>query len=84
MFNPVSLTPISTFLLCRFRIGTVVDTGIVHPQGFDFYLNSHAAIQGMLNLKRLKIIIYFKEHHDQFYTMFYMMKLVFHPMKFNL
>jgi len=28
--------------------GTVVDTGIVHPQGFDFYLNSHAAIQGNL------------------------------------
>ncbi|CAF4038008.1 unnamed protein product [Rotaria sp. Silwood2] len=26
--------------------GTVVDTDIVHPQGFDFYLNSHAAIQG--------------------------------------
>ncbi|CAF3625397.1 unnamed protein product [Adineta steineri] len=26
--------------------GTVVDTGIVQPQGFDFYLNSHAAIQG--------------------------------------
>ena len=27
-------------------VGTVVDTGIVHPQDFDFYLNSHAAIQG--------------------------------------
>ncbi|CAF1375953.1 unnamed protein product [Rotaria sordida] len=26
--------------------GTIVDTDIVHPQGFDFYLNSHAAIQG--------------------------------------
>ncbi|CAF1148681.1 unnamed protein product [Rotaria sordida] len=26
--------------------GTVVDTNIVHPGGFDFYLNSHAAIQG--------------------------------------
>ncbi|CAF1297196.1 unnamed protein product [Adineta ricciae] len=26
--------------------GTVVDTDIVHPQHFDFYLNSHAAIQG--------------------------------------
>ncbi|CAF2623092.1 unnamed protein product [Rotaria sp. Silwood2] len=26
--------------------GTVVYTDIVHPQGFDFYLNSHAAIQG--------------------------------------
>ena len=26
--------------------GTVVDMVIVHPEGFDFYLNSHAAIQG--------------------------------------
>ncbi|UJR08589.1 hypothetical protein I4U23_012848 [Adineta vaga] len=26
--------------------GTIVDTNIVHPQSFDFYLNSHAAIQG--------------------------------------
>ncbi|CAF3974303.1 unnamed protein product, partial [Rotaria magnacalcarata] len=26
--------------------GTVIDTDIVHPLGFDFYLNSHAAIQG--------------------------------------
>ncbi|CAF4912007.1 unnamed protein product, partial [Rotaria socialis] len=25
--------------------GTVIDTDIVHPLGFDFYLNSHAAIQ---------------------------------------
>ncbi|CAF5212924.1 unnamed protein product, partial [Rotaria magnacalcarata] len=25
---------------------TVIDTDIVHPLGFDFYLNSHAAIQG--------------------------------------
>ena len=32
-------------------LGTVVDTGIVHPQDFDFYLNSHAAIQGMQNVK---------------------------------
>jgi hypothetical protein len=34
-------------MLCLFGLGTVVDTDIVHPQGFDFYLNSHAAIQGM-------------------------------------
>jgi len=33
-------------IFCLYHIGTVVDTGIVHPQGFDFYLNSHAAIQG--------------------------------------
>ncbi|KAK8601699.1 hypothetical protein V6N13_058617 [Hibiscus sabdariffa] len=26
--------------------GTVVDTGICHPTEFDFYLNSHAGIQG--------------------------------------
>ncbi|KAJ3112400.1 argonaute 1 [Phlyctochytrium bullatum] len=26
--------------------GTVVDTGIVHPFEFDFYLNSHAGLQG--------------------------------------
>ncbi len=26
--------------------GTIIDTDIVHPEGFDFYLNSHAAIQG--------------------------------------
>lgn len=27
-------------------LGTVIDTDIVSPNGFDFYLNSHAAIQG--------------------------------------
>ena len=26
--------------------GTVIDTTIVHPRQFDFYLNSHVAIQG--------------------------------------
>ncbi|CAF3441824.1 unnamed protein product [Rotaria sp. Silwood1] len=26
--------------------GTVIDTNIISPNGFDFYLNSHAAIQG--------------------------------------
>jgi eukaryotic translation initiation factor 2C len=26
--------------------GTVVDTGITHPSQFDFYLNSHAGLQG--------------------------------------
>lgn len=26
--------------------GTVVDTGICHPTQFDFYLNSHAGLQG--------------------------------------
>jgi eukaryotic translation initiation factor 2C len=26
--------------------GTVVDRGIAHPTEFDFYLNSHASIQG--------------------------------------
>jgi eukaryotic translation initiation factor 2C len=39
--------PKKIFLFCLHQIGTVVDTGIVHPQGFDFYLNSHAAIQGL-------------------------------------
>ncbi|UJR37628.1 hypothetical protein I4U23_030325 [Adineta vaga] len=33
-------------MMSNVQPGTVVDTGIVHPQGFDFYLNSHAAIQG--------------------------------------
>ena len=33
-------------------LGTVVDTGIVHPQEFDFYLNSHAAIQGTINFEQ--------------------------------
>ena len=31
---------------CLFLSGTVIDTDIVSPNGFDFYLNSHAAIQG--------------------------------------
>ncbi|CAF4609600.1 unnamed protein product, partial [Rotaria sp. Silwood1] len=26
--------------------GTVIDTNIVSPNGFEFYLNSHATIQG--------------------------------------
>ncbi len=29
--------------------GTVVDTDIVRPESFDFYLNSHAAIQGRVD-----------------------------------
>jgi eukaryotic translation initiation factor 2C len=28
------------------KAGTVVDTGVVHPFEFDFYLNSHAGLQG--------------------------------------
>jgi eukaryotic translation initiation factor 2C len=32
--------------------GTVVDTDIVHPEGFDFYLNSHAAIQGRFHFRK--------------------------------
>lgn len=31
-------------------LGTIVDTDIVHPNGFDFYLNSHAAIQGKFDV----------------------------------
>ena len=27
-------------------VGTVIDTHLVHPHDFDFYLNSHAALQG--------------------------------------
>jgi eukaryotic translation initiation factor 2C len=27
-------------------LGTVIDTDIVSPSGFDFFLSSHAAIQG--------------------------------------
>jgi len=40
------------FVWCLYLLGTVVDTGIVHPQGFDFYLNSHAAIQGRVNFRK--------------------------------
>lgn len=40
--------------------GTVVDTDIVHPEGFDFYLNSHAAIQG-------KLLVYRKESLKDFF-----------------
>jgi hypothetical protein len=47
MYNQVDFIIIKILVLCLFHIGTVVDTGIVHPQGFDFYLNSHAAIQGL-------------------------------------
>jgi hypothetical protein len=75
-----------TFVWCLYLLGTVVDTGIVHPQGFDFYLNSHAAIQGRVNFRKRNVwkeIFFFKEHHDQFYIMFYTMKSVFHLMKFN-
>jgi hypothetical protein len=49
MSNPVSRIIIKRFNL--YLIGTVVDTGIVHPHGFDFYLNSHAAIQGLFNFQ---------------------------------
>lgn len=34
--------------------GTVVDTDIVHPEDFDFYLNSHAALQGRFHSFFLK------------------------------
>ena len=39
-------SPIMNSSSCFLLLGTVVDTDIVHPQHFDFYLNSHAAIQG--------------------------------------
>ncbi|CAF5113292.1 unnamed protein product, partial [Rotaria sp. Silwood1] len=48
--------------------GTAIDTDIVSPNGFDFYLNSHAAIQGTSKPALFK---------------FYMMKLVLHQMIFN-
>ncbi len=68
--------------------GTVIDTDIVHPEGFDFYLNSHASIQGRFDFSKInffsKDLFYFKEHRGQFYIMFYMMKLVFHRMRYNL
>jgi eukaryotic translation initiation factor 2C len=34
-------------------LGTIVDTDIVHPEGFDFYLNSHAALQGRFYFRRV-------------------------------
>jgi eukaryotic translation initiation factor 2C len=75
----------NTRMMDNVQPGTVVDTDIVHPEGFDFYLNSHAALQGSFNFRFfLEISFIFKEHQTQFYIMFYMMKLVFHPMKYNL
>ncbi|CAF0827744.1 unnamed protein product [Rotaria sp. Silwood1] len=34
------------FVLIKKRHRTVIDTNIVSPNGFEFYLNSHATIQG--------------------------------------
>ena len=85
--QPGSFKLSEKYVIHLYCIGTVVDTGIVHPQGFDFYLNSHAAIQGMLYFKKQISLIssyLLKEHHVQFYIMFYMMKLAFHLMKYNL
>ena len=45
--NPID--ELLSFLKIRLEfvaLGTVIDTDIVSPNGFDFYLNSHAAIQG--------------------------------------
>jgi len=79
----------NTKMMENVQPGTVVDTDIVHPEGFDFYLNSHAALQGKFNFRTknvffCRLVLFFKEHRDQFYIMFYMMILVFHPMKYNL
>jgi len=49
IFNQVKINSIFNFDLnidFLFFLGTVIDTDIVSPNGFDFYLNSHAAIQG--------------------------------------
>ncbi|KAI4334305.1 hypothetical protein L6164_019015 [Bauhinia variegata] len=41
--------------------GTVVDTHICHPREFDFYLNSHAGIQGMNRPAHYHVL--FDENH---------------------
>jgi hypothetical protein len=46
-FNQVRNIHLFIFIqIFFFALGTVIDTDIVSPNGFDFYLNSHAAIQG--------------------------------------
>lgn len=40
------ITILYLYLIAYLFIGTVVDTDVVSPNRFDFYLNSHAAIQG--------------------------------------
>jgi hypothetical protein len=37
---------VSSFVRFRLILGTVIDTDIVSPNGFDFDFNFHAAIQG--------------------------------------
>lgn len=39
--------------------GTVIDTDIVHPEGFDFYLNSHAALQGNFSFTHSVKVFFF-------------------------
>ena len=66
--------------------GTIVDTDIVHPEGFDFYLNSHAALQGRLHFPFFFFqndSPYFQEHLDRFCIMFCMMKSVSLRMRFS-
>ena len=49
IFNRVKDKTMETrpnYILVNLILGTVIDTDIVSPNGFDFYLNSHAAIQG--------------------------------------
>jgi len=36
----------SSFVRFRLILGTVIDTDIISPNGFDFDFNFHAAIQG--------------------------------------
>lgn len=45
MFHQVNFC-VRMIISIWFILGTVIDTDINSPNGFEFYLNSHAAIQG--------------------------------------
>ena len=44
-------------LLAPLAAGTVVDTDVCHPFEYDFYLNSHAGIQGTSRPTHYHVIV---------------------------